>query len=175
MPNNMYMIPDVFRGKPFFQNQTHFYELQNDTKITLLQEPFYFDMLSIQQSQHVENLPWDNPEEFVPVLLNVWKQMMLKAKEGFMKRDRSDSQKKSLLKCISLFIVGLHWVNRRSVQTIRVNSMRINTMQFKPVNCEERLQFIVDNPFQYHAFVQLEQLFEELEKSFFKALAMSKL
>jgi len=175
MQNKLYKIPDIFRGTPFFQNQTHFCVLHNEVNETLLKEPFYFDMLAIQQAQEVENLPWNHPKECVPVLFNVWKQLMLKAKEGFMKRDKSDLQKKSLLKCLSLYIVCLHWMNKRSVQAIKVNAMSINTMLLKPVNCEERLQFIIDNPYQYHAFVQLEQLLAELEKSFYKALAMNKL
>jgi hypothetical protein len=175
MQNKKYKIPDVFRGKPFFQSQTHFVVLYKEIKEILLEEPFYFDMLSLHRKQDLEKSPWNHPEESVPVLFNIWKQMMLKVREGFKKRDKSDLQKKSLLKCLSLYIVCLHWMNRRSVQTNKVNAMSINTMLFKPVNCEERLQFIINNPYQYHAFVQLEQLFGELEKSFYKALAMNKL
>lgn len=45
----------------------------------------------------------------------------------------------------------------------------------KPVNLEERLQFIISRPGLYHSYKQLTQLFTEQEKQYAKYVALSNL
>jgi hypothetical protein len=53
--------------------------------------------------------------------------------------------------------------------------MILSDLQRKPVNCEERLLFVINKPTQYHSFVQLQQLFDELEKIYYKAQTVKRI
>ncbi|SEN44184.1 hypothetical protein SAMN04488134_10188 [Amphibacillus marinus] len=44
----------------------------------------------------------------------------------------------------------------------------VNTLKHKPINVVERMLYIEENLSQYHAFIQLQALYEELEKLYAK-------
>lgn len=43
-----------------------------------------------------------------------------------------------------------------------------------PINLQERLAFILARPSDYHSYIQLAELFDELQKQYEKAIAMKK-
>jgi len=51
---------------------------------------------------------------------------------------------------------------------------KINDYLVKPVNVQERLNFIETKPRLYHSYVQLAELFSEQEKLFAKNKALNK-
>lgn len=164
-----FLIPASFKVEPFICKRESFFEQSDELSDVLLKEPFYFDMRTIQDPS-LEILPWQEPKVHVAVVFDLWKLLKKRARESFKERDKSNGD--ILILCLSLFILGLHWSNRRSVKSLQINEMGLNSFLRKPINCEERLQFILIKPTQYHAFVQIEQLFDELEKSYYKAIAL---
>jgi hypothetical protein len=44
----------------------------------------------------------------------------------------------------------------------------------KPINAEERLDFVIKKPAMYHSFIQLQQLFSECHKLYYKLKAIEK-
>jgi hypothetical protein len=46
--------------------------------------------------------------------------------------------------------------------------IEINKMPIKPLNFQERLAFILNQPNHYHSFIQLTGLYEEIEKQYYK-------
>lgn len=48
----------------------------------------------------------------------------------------------------------------------------LDQLENKPINSKERLAFLIENPNHHHSFIQLSQLFEELEKQYRKLLAI---
>lgn len=49
---------------------------------------------------------------------------------------------------------------------------QIDKLEIKPINSKERLTFMIGSPNHYHSYIQLSQLFEELEKQYRKLLAI---
>lgn len=49
------------------------------------------------------------------------------------------------------------------------------SLQLKPINIKERLDYLDANLKQYHAFLQLETLYEEVEKLYAKKAIMDKM
>lgn len=131
-------------------------------------EPLFYDIQS-HFKQSIDIKPWENRGDYIPVILNEWKKIRDLLKGKFRERNivpYEDDVKKS----ITYFIVVLHWLNQVPVQRLKELQIVIAQFQLKPVNCVERLLFILQKPLQYHSFIQLEQLFIELEKLFHKDL-----
>ncbi|HHY73204.1 MAG TPA: hypothetical protein GX497_08250 [Bacillus bacterium] len=47
-------------------------------------------------------------------------------------------------------------------------------LDVKPINCKERLSFLMESPSHYHSFIQLSELFTELEKQYRKKVASTR-
>jgi len=79
----------------------------------------------------------------------------------------------SMIKGISLLFLMLFWVNRRPVNVAEWKG-RLPELEIKPLNVEERLSFIIKKPGAYFSYIQLEELFIELNKASVKWMAMQK-
>lgn len=49
---------------------------------------------------------------------------------------------------------------------------QIEKLEVKPINSKERLAFLLERPDHYHSYIQLTELYEELEKQFKKKVAI---
>ncbi len=173
--NEVWKIPIEFKFAPFFSQQSSFHSQKGSNILDiLLNEPFYYDMLHVVQGK-TDIAPWKNPKEFVPLVITQWKLLKGKTRETFKHKHRTQESNCLVIQCLALFIICLYWSNHRPVKGLNPTNMEITGLQRKPVNCEERLLFILVKPTQYHAFIQLEQLFDECEKSFSKAMALNEI
>ncbi|WP_110927649.1 YpoC family protein [Bacillus massiliglaciei] len=108
--------------------------------------------------------PWTHVQGHVPELLLQWKQL----KEICLQyhKNRQSQKAGNLLKQgTALFISALFWMNRKPVDFADFDNDLVN-LTYKPFNANERLQFILKYPNLYPAFIQVGELFLELEKSF---------
>ena len=46
---------------------------------------------------------------------------------------------------------------------------KLRTFKYKPLNIEERMQFVLANPHQYHCYIHLNELYKEVEKLYARA------
>lgn len=173
---NVYQVPESFRYAPFYVNDTsftcndHYVDLEQKVK----EEPFYFDMLYLLKKK-LTGLPWEQEEISVPIIFKQWKELKPQLQEGFTQRKSSMQNESALIHALSLFIVCLFWTNETYVKGLHVEDMMISDLILRPVNCEERLSFVINKPTQYHSFVQLQQLFDELEKIYHKGQAIKQM
>ncbi|PMC39385.1 hypothetical protein CJ195_05530 [Bacillus sp. UMB0899] len=170
-------IPASFRSPLFNPDKDSFHHLNvTDISQVLSEEPFYFDML-YNLKENIEYNPWENPRDSVSIIFEEWKRVRGKARDSFKDlRGKSNiSEERLLVHCVSLFIVCLYWLNKRPVPGLHTSNMQLEQLKIKPVNCEERLLFIISKPTQYHAYIQLEQLFNECEKMFAKAIVLKQI
>lgn len=171
----MWKIPSPFHYPPFYTNKEYFHQLDNKDIIQILSdEPFYFDMLFFLDEK-LEFHPWEDPKGFVSLVFDEWKKVKGIARETFKQKGKNEKSERLLVHCLSLFIICLFWLNKSPVKGLHSSYMVLSNLQRKPVNCEERLLFIISKPTQYHAFIQLEQLFSECEKLFAKAIALKQI
>ncbi|GGM23093.1 hypothetical protein GCM10011351_06200 [Paraliobacillus quinghaiensis] len=50
----------------------------------------------------------------------------------------------------------------------------IQTFKYKPLNIKERIQYVIEYPHQYHCFIQLNELYKEVEKIYARAEILEK-
>ncbi|WP_226666829.1 YpoC family protein [Metabacillus litoralis] len=172
MQNNQLKIPEEFLFPPFHKKDVELITL-ND-KVQLLEnienEPFYYDILFIYNQEAPK--PWENPSEVLPGIFEYQKFLSCAMKENFKLRKPNEDL---MIKLLSVFLLSLFWVNKQPIKNLELKNMFINELSKKPVNCEERLHFIIKKPTQYHAFIQLQQLFIEIEKIFAKVVALKQI
>jgi hypothetical protein len=116
--------------------------------------------------------PWDCLDKSIPALLKEWAAV----KEDIRLLFEQRNNKATLIpmkKGISLLVEFLHWSNGQPSKlspTINYDNLKI-----KPVNIQERLEFIIARPTLFHSFMQVGELIVELEKSYNKAVAIRKM
>ncbi|RFU65506.1 YpoC family protein [Peribacillus glennii] len=116
--------------------------------------------------------PW---EAVQPPLLNIFAQWEgIKQRAGlFFSERKADDARLYMIDGLSLFMSALFWLHNQPVSLNKWKTS-IATFPFKPVNTADRLSFILSRPGLYHSFIQLGQLFVELEKQYYKKEIVSK-
>jgi hypothetical protein len=115
-------------------------------------------------------IPWTIPDETVPKLLLEWNRIREELKEGFTKRDLSKTER-PMKKGIGLLFEVIYWTNH---QPVDVQTDVMESLQIKPINIRERVDYIILNPNKFHSFIQLSEAFIEMEKLFWKHAVMKK-
>ncbi|KHF40296.1 YpoC family protein [Halalkalibacter okhensis] len=155
-------IPEAFQVPPFYNES---YVVKEDTVASLKDicqaVPFYYDIT-------LEKRPWKQKHTYVPMLLDWWKDEEPLLEHFYAKRNPKAANKKMIV-MTAVFIDALFWMNETQVQGITTIAKKVNSLQFKPVNCEERLAFILNGPIRYHTYVQLKAMYVELGKLYAKS------
>ncbi len=112
--------------------------------------------------------PWEMPDQTIPSIMIEWGKIKEELTSRFSKRDQAVGE--LMKKGIALFYEILYWSNHQPV----VLDKQTYESFIKPINFEERLKFIVARMKNYHSFVQLTELFIEMEKLFWKREIMKK-
>ncbi|MEH7885869.1 YpoC family protein [Bacillus sp. JJ1609] len=115
-----------------------------------------------------KEFPLAEIEELSHNIILRWKQSKL-ALEGIFKNREGEKVLPIMNDSIELFYEYLFISNGKKVNG------KINDYLVKPVNVEERLNFIETKPRLYHSFVQLAELYSEQEKLFAKNMALNKI
>ncbi|MFD2445822.1 YpoC family protein [Bacillus sp. CGMCC 1.16607] len=109
-------------------------------------------------------------ENHILLLLDQWSELKLKLIQLFENRDRKNTLG-PMQEGIDLFLNFLSWSN----DIVRDDlSMNYSALHWKPVNVNERLEFIKQRPNLYHSFIQLVELMSEQEKQYRKKIAIKK-
>jgi hypothetical protein len=109
--------------------------------------------------------PWNkaNFSECVKLVFDKWRQLKQEI-QLFVKERDSNRLQQGLTIGVEYFLECLYWVNEKPV-TFK-NGLVDPSLEVKPFNLEDRLQFILKRLNGYHSFKQLDELYKELEKQF---------
>ncbi|WP_100333513.1 YpoC family protein [Bacillus alkalisoli] len=135
--------------------------------------PFLFDIVH-SHGISLEIKPWESRKESVKQIILVW---TVKREEISILHKQRNKEKimKEMPSAIALYINLLFWINGQPVTSLVNLESDLEELTWKPVNIAERLSFIMNRPFLYHSFVQLSELFTEMEKMFEKVKIKEKL
>ncbi|WP_026581099.1 YpoC family protein [Bacillus sp. J33] len=114
--------------------------------------------------------PWENKQEFIPLLLEEWKEQKILLDKHFSNRNQKAAEL-PLKTALSLFLQLLFWTNGKPADL----ESEIQDLPIKPVNLLERLDFIFKRPVSYHAYIQLSELMAEMEKQYIKQQTLEKI
>lgn len=159
-------VPDEL-NHPFFFPEQEIQWVDKDTSKLYVQEPFIHELAYYLKRETIR--PWESNEESVKELLEQWYKLRERLEQVFSKREKD--QALGLMKVgVGFFIEFLYWGN--GFPSVLAPSISYHDLLIKPVNMEERLQFILTRPTLYHSFIQLSELMTEQQKLFYKNLAM---
>ncbi|RFU68462.1 hypothetical protein D0469_12040 [Peribacillus saganii] len=116
--------------------------------------------------------PWENDRQALPDLFEKWNTNKLEAGQFFAERNVKKVER-PMKEGLAIFISGLFWMNAQPV-ALSAWPASLTEISFKPVNAAERLDFILARPLLYHSYKQLSELMLELEKQYYKKIALQK-
>lgn len=119
-------------------------------------------------------LPWEQTEEFIPVMFELWDELKEKMLPRFQTR-KSRCEEEDMLQGIVSMIAIFYWIKGQRLHAIGWDDIKQETFPVAPINWTERLEFILLKPTQYHCFIQLDELYTELKKQYGKYEALKKL
>lgn len=104
-------------------------------------------------------------EDFAYVKENIsrWKE---KQEEigGYFQSRNTQLTKEPMLKFTDIFVECLFFLNHLKAEDFEDKIEEIKKLKRKPLNVEERLAFIIQSPSHYHSYIQLKELYVEIEK-----------
>lgn len=160
-------IPSELRNPFFFPSEKLIWKEEFAYKLNL-GFPFFYEAAYFSGIDAIK--PWENAEQYVPIIFKEWKAVKENLLELFEKRD-SVGALQPMKKGIGIFLQAVFWSNHVPA---RLNGLNFDKLKVKPINVYERLEFIMNRPGNYHSFIQLSELMAEQEKQFVKHMALKK-
>ncbi|MFS0656563.1 YpoC family protein [Bacillus sp. 179-C3.3 HS] len=143
----------------------------NDRHGILRDNPLAFDLSS---EPITESVPWEQTEEFVPMIFALWDELKEKMLPCFQTR-KSRCEEQDMLQGIVGMVAVFHWIKGKRLSNVQWDEIKKETFPVAPINWTERLDFILLKPTQYHCFIQLDELYTELKKQYGKHVALQKI
>ncbi|PFJ12133.1 GTPase [Bacillus cereus] len=161
-------IPKEFRCLPFFKKSVKSIVYHTDQSFEEIIQNTYF-IFDIKK--HYE--PWNEIEKSIPAMLNVWKNKHEEIATLFRNRKKQEAERPMILFAAHLLSV-VYWLNEQPVH--RLNEMQVNVdkLELQPVNFMERYSFIIKKTSNYHSYIQLVQLYIEIEKLYVRKMITKK-
>jgi len=113
----------------------------------------------------------NNRRETAAAILAEWEIIQSQLAPLFRARDQKNT-KEWMENGINLFLQFLYLTNHETF--LSSNEIRYDQFLYKPVNLEERIDFIHSRPGLYHSYRQLSELMLEQEKQFVKSNIIKK-
>lgn len=106
-------------------------------------------------------------------MLNTWKTKQDEIATLFRNRKKQEAEGPMILFAAHLLSV-VYWLNEQPVHGLNEMQVNMNKLEVQPVNFMERYSFIIKKPSNYHSYIQLAQLYIEIEKLHVKKIITKK-
>ncbi|MGE1130968.1 GTPase [Bacillus wiedmannii] len=161
-------IPKEFRCVPFFKESANSITYHTDQSFEEIIQNTYF-IHDIERQYE----PWNEIENSIPVLLNVWKSKHEDIATLFRNRNKQEAEGPMILFAAHLLSI-VYWLNEQPVHSLNEMEAYTSKLEVQPVNFMERYSFIIKKPNNYHSYIQLAQLYIEIEKLYVKKMITKK-
>lgn len=162
-------IPEAFQYPPFYRKDETEVTMENANQ-RYFSAPFISDILYLQQPSLNVSWPWQQKTNFFH---SFWQDNCENIRQLFRNR-QNGAAKAPMLRAIAGLIDQIYWCAGLPVSTSNPDSLlpKMTSFYCAPLNCEERMGYLLQCPDRYQAFIQLDTLEEELNKKI--VLARSK-
>lgn len=113
----------------------------------------------------------DPQKEEILAILKDWKELKCQL-ENLHRERNQENILEGMNKGIEIFLKFIFWSNEKPVPLNM--PLSFHELDYKPVNLQERLAFIISRPKVFHSFIQLSELMIEQEKQYSKRSIMKK-
>ncbi len=125
--------------------------------------PFYYEWLAVSvPHRHTGPWPWET-EDGPSQLWKTW-ETLREVPEEFFRQRKPKLAEPHMIQLTANLLSFLFWSEGKPVSFDAQGLTPIGDLAIAPVNLVERLQFICSAPSHYHAFVQLNELYNESRK-----------
>ncbi|WP_459501493.1 YpoC family protein [Bacillus sp. C1] len=161
-------IPDAFLCAPFFEGSRGkiVYGLEQTFEEVLQSTYFLIDI----EKQYE---PWNEFDKSIPIVLNIWKSQQEDIARLFRNRKRKEA-KAPMVQFIAHILSAVHWLNEKPVPGLKDMLRESEELNIKPVNFMERYSYMIEQPDHYHSYIQLTQMYVEIEKLYAKKMIIKK-
>ncbi|MBE7126307.1 GTPase [Bacillus mycoides] len=161
-------IPKEFRCVPFFKESANSITYHTDQSFEEIIQNTYF-IFDIERKYE----PWNEIETSIPAVLNIWKSRHEEIATLFRNRKKQEAEGPMILFAAHLLSI-VYWLNEKPVHSLYEIQVNTNELEAQPVNFIERYSFIIKKPSNYHSYIQLAQLYIEIEKLHVKKMITKK-
>ncbi|MFT8362570.1 MAG: YpoC family protein [Sporolactobacillus sp.] len=167
-PSHKIGIPEAFRYPPFYRKGETEVKLGSADR-SYFSAAFISDILYLQQPNLAMSWPWQEKTNFFHLF---WQNNRENIRQLFRKRQRG-AVREPMLRAIAGLIDQIYWCSGLPVSTSKPDSLltKMTPIFCAPLNCEERVAYLLQCPDRYQAFIQLNELEEELNKKIMLALS----
>ncbi|WP_083249076.1 YpoC family protein [Bacillus solimangrovi] len=163
-----YVIPEKMALKPFFtEGEMIEISIPETFHEAMTSGYFILDLLAEKTPYY----PWIEQQKLLPDIFAIWKSEKESLRDMIAKRQKRLAELPMRQQLANLLNV-LFWLNGEQITSLQDWKQRVAMFDLQPVNAHERLIFIMERPVHHHAFIQLEQLYVELEKLMQKQFAI---
>lgn len=162
------LVPKAFCHPLFYETNDEII-IKNGVKAkeVLSMPPFYFDIVASEL--HL----WESPEQVLPVIFQTWTDEKERVAPLFRKKNKEEARIQ-VIKWLAALLDSIYWTNHCPIKNVLNWQDEVKNLQIQPINSIERLNFIFENPHHYHSFIQITQLFLEVEKLYYKSVILNK-
>ncbi|PGB01741.1 YpoC family protein [Bacillus toyonensis] len=161
-------IPKEFRCLPFFRKNANSIKYHTDQSFEEIIQNTYF-IFDIERQYE----PWNKIETSIPTVLSVWKNKHEEIATLFQNRKKQEAERPMLLFAAHL-LSTIYWLNEQPVHSLNEMQVNVDKLELQPVNFMERYSFIIKKTSNYHSYIQLVQLYIEIEKLYVKKMITKK-
>ena len=158
------IVPISFQREPFYKKGDVITISEQWNGLFIEMPPFYFNITK-QQSSFTS--------EWMIKLFEEWK-LEKNNVQTFFKQKNGNYISNMMRRFIAHFTEALFWINDEEIDDLHVLGDSISHFKWKPINSSERLEYIIAHYKKYHAFIQLSELYTELEKLYYKKRQIEK-
>ncbi|KEK22717.1 YpoC family protein [Bacillus gaemokensis] len=161
-------VPDEFQCIPFFEGNTDkiIYSLDQSFEDIIKSTYFLYDI----EKQYK---PWHEIDKSIPIVFNVWKSKKDTIATLFRNRKRKEARDPMIHFAAHLLSI-LYWLNEQAIPSLKDVKKNIERLEIQPVNFMERYSYIMGQPNHYHSYIQLTELYVEIEKLYAKKIIIKK-
>lgn len=165
-------VPAEFILQPFYANQCVIEFLPQSSIIDNIRKaPFIYDIVYKVDQEQLVHGPWNDTVHSIEALFTLWRNDREEIATYFKLRQKSKAAE-AMSFLTSVFLDALFWLNERPIKNLTQWEEEVSGLSAQPVNALERLQFIINGPGHYHSFIQLNELYQELEKVYAKKMVL---
>ncbi|RSK27394.1 hypothetical protein EJF36_11140 [Bacillus sp. HMF5848] len=170
MKTNMIKVPAPFIHPLFYNEGDSIYIPTSASIESILQEGYFVYDIAAFLNISLEK-PWTYFAASSKQVLKTWNDDKLLLHDSFSKRDKQAAL--PIMKRASQYaLCYLFWLNGTYVENVRELEDALHLLSVKPINIVDRFSYILNKPEQYHSFIQLTEIMNELEKLYYKQQAM---
>ncbi|MEH7454557.1 YpoC family protein [Gottfriedia acidiceleris] len=160
MTNSIYKD---FIVTPFYKDKDNEQIINEEIKIK--NKPFFYESNQILVNKS-SNIPNDS-DEIIKEMISEWKEESEHISYYFKQRNRNLACE-PMIRGLANFISILTWINGQMLLNLNNLLLELDKLMIKPINLDERISFVLNQPDHYHSFIQLSGLYTELEKLYYK-------